>query len=48
MTTPETRKALTLPARICESCLLEADEHLYTMPNGALLCEGCANQENEE
>jgi len=48
MTTLATRKTLTKPARICESCQLEASEHLYTLANGAMVCEGCANLEGEE
>ena len=47
MTTLATRKTLTRPARICESCQLEADT-LYNSINGAYLCEDCANLEGEE
>ena len=48
MTTLELSKTRSKPPRICESCLLESSEHLYTMPNGAYVCEDCANQEGEE
>ncbi len=46
MTTLATRKTLTRPARICESCQLEA-EVLYTNQNGMHLCYGCIEEEAE-
>lgn len=46
MTTLAVRKTLTRPARICESCQLEADV-LYNSIHGAYVCEDCADQEGE-
>lgn len=44
MTTLSVRKTLSRPARICESCQLEADT-LYNNIHGTQLCADCIEGE---